>query len=73
MADDELLSKAYGELARGFKRLRNVHRTRVRDRKSPDSSDSGLSVPRLAQTTDLAAPVGGTPPSGLGLETPGVN
>ena len=81
MAEDELLSKAYGELARGFKRLRNVHLTRVRDRKSPDSSDSGLSVPggsdsglsvpRLGQTTDLAAPVGGTPPSGLGTESPG--
>ena len=45
MDEDEQLAKAYGELARGFKRLRNVHRTRVRDRKSPDSSDSGLSVP----------------------------
>ena len=84
MAEDELLSKAYGELARGFKRLRNVHQARFRDRKSrespesegsglsvPGGSGSGLSVPRLAQTTDLAAPVGGTPPSGLGTESPG--
>ena len=49
MDDDELLAKAYGELARGFKRLRNVHQTRFRDRKSresPESEGSGLSVPR---------------------------
>ena len=45
MTEDELLSKAYGELARGFKRLRNVHQARVRDRNSPESSGSGISVP----------------------------
>ena len=45
MTEDELLSKAYGELARGFKRLRNLHQARVRDRNSPESSGSGISVP----------------------------
>ena len=80
MTEDELLSKAYGELARGFKRLRNVHQARVRDRNSPDSAGagisvpddpgSGLSVPRLAQTRNPNYVWRPRPPSGLGTENP---